>query len=1653
MKPQHTINPISYSRLAIVSIVLLCITQLAQAVTGTSTDFDSLPIQNTSGAQNSEPMAMLVMTNDHQLFYKAYNDWSNLDSDPEIEHTYDHSIDYYGYFDPKKCYKYDSSATGGARFIPKGIQADKLCTGTNSSYWSGNFLNWATMSRIDIVRKVLYGGYRSTDETNLTVLERAFIPQDAHSWVKHYDQADTSLDPSAPSVSDLTPYSGSVTEISMCNTTAHSGTSESQDVTDPPLLRVAKGDFRSWAANERWQCTWDGDKAAPVNDPDKATYGLTTQGGPDYIVRVETCVADDGSGTDLTGTEKCRKYPNNSSHHKPIGLLHEYGENDLIKFGLLTGSYKYNKSGGAVRKNVGTFSDEVNTTTDGSFDTSVSDGIVKTIDKLRVYGYDWDDGKYFDSSGNGGDNCPWAESEFAEGDCSNWGNPATEMYLEAVRYFAGLSRTSAFSDSSGNGNDDTGYISGLTNVGNWTDPFDSTNFCAACSIIMLNTSDFSYDADSLDMSGLLGGPSLNSYTNNVGTEEGLTSGDWFVGENGSDNNQLCTAKSITNLSDVRGTCPNSPRLGGSFHMPGIAHYARTNDIRSLTGDQTVQTFGVALSPSTPSLDIPVPGSPGQTVKIVPACRDDSATDLSGTIQPGNCAIVDFQITQPHSESGGVGTGQVTINWEDTEQGGDYDQDMLGTLSYTITSSNITIDSDVTLLSTPFKLGFGYVISGTTNDGVYFPTGSNSFEDISDATSDCTSSSPCDDDPPTSGTAADNDAAVSKTFTIGTTSADFPKDPLWYAAKWGGFNDYNDNGIPDLDYEWDQRNNDTGASGGDGVPDNYFLATNPATLESQLRRVFSRLLQRLSSGSAAAVIADTVTMTGGVVQALYQPEQTIDDKTLTWTGLVHSVFIDDNGNLREDTNGNARLDDYSTDKWIQILYDESAERTRVFYCNQSDDCASYDDIREIEDLIPIWNARDRLAQIGNAQITQQRAYTTSFGNSSGGGRHILTWLDNNSDGDVDSGEVVDFEDDTFTSANYGYLNAVDEVEAKNIVNFIRGEEGISGYRNRTADYDGSGEKAWRLGDIVHSTPLIVSRPNDGWDTRYGDNTYRNFRAQYEDRRSVVYVGSNDGMLHAFNAGFFDPNNSRFCLEPDCTGASEEDAHPLGAELWGYVPKNLLPHLRWLTEPDYPHVYYMDGKPQAFDVNIFPDDDDHPDGWGTILVVGMRLGGGELDVDYNNDSTVDYTAQSAYVILDITNPETPPEVLGEFTDTDLGFTTSAPQVAVRREADDTGDWTAAGGGTFPNDWYLVFGNGPTDLDTVTSGNNARLFALKLELLSGRLNVDSTQVTKIDTGVTNSFIGDPGVADWSNDFLSDAIYFGTIGGTAANPDGQLMRIALTSNSVSDWANSANRGTLIDPGQPFVHRPELVSIDSSPENKWWVYASTGRLYVGPDNSSTETQSMYGIREFHDSSAPHMLPDVDLTASRDPINSYPVQDVTGVSVYTDGTVDGNGVVSDPNSDGTFTFNELENVIDGKQGWYFDFYSDGTNPASRGISRATFWQNLVLFNSYNPPTDTSCLAEGFSDIWAIYYTTGTAHWKDIGFNITDNTSTNGAGFAEKVPKVELGYGIASDITLYRTKDGSKPIVQLTTGEIVDTEKVLSGVGESGRQSWRELPLE
>lgn len=749
------------------------------------------------------PQVMLDVSKDQQLYKKAYNDYSDLDGDGQLETGYKHSIDYYGYFDPYKCYTY---STGNSRFEPSANTENKYCSGT----WSGNFLNWATMTRMDAVRKLLYGGLRSTDQTYaaggssaLTVLERAYLPTDAHAFAKYYSGADIDqLTPfsSVPATPTAISSSSSITipastpaalqfdvastssfafgdqvviragtdptsnymigavscvndsdntfnmfnslvsnsddcssgkikvvveqkfgsgtysnwsienwtqtGITLCNATV--GGSKSQNNTNPPLMRVAKGNFALWAANERWQCLWREDASNPGESTSSLAGATRTNGnraahsglyassiGPnktttnkgrianglgsyDYVVRVKACVPG------LLGTERCKQYPSGNS--KPIGLLQYYGDGGQLHFGLMTGSYAKNVSGGVLRKNVGVFSDEVNVATDGTFvqastppdsprsttSGATPPGIVNTLNYMRIYGYNYGDGTYLGSSG---DNCSWQLTNLTENSCTSWGNPMSELYFETLRYFAGQTVTSAYGYTNSGSKDN---LLGLP-LATWDDPLDTNNYCAPLNVVMFNASVSGNDEDlaSTSMSSIGSDSTASSLTDTVGSGEGLHGRSFFVGKSGGSNNELCDAKTVSGLGSAFGICPEGPTLQGSWLMSGLAHHAKTERIRddiSIPDDDAksfkVSTYGVQLATNVPQIRIALQGESTPRAILQPAYR------LFNSAPQGGGQLVDMKIVY-QAATATTADGMAYINWEDSEQGGDYDQDVWG----------------------------------------------------------------------------------------------------------------------------------------------------------------------------------------------------------------------------------------------------------------------------------------------------------------------------------------------------------------------------------------------------------------------------------------------------------------------------------------------------------------------------------------------------------------------------------------------------------------------------------------------------------------------------------------------------------------------------------------------------------------------------------------------------------------------------------------------------------------------------------------------------------------------------------------------------------------------------------------------------------------
>jgi type IV pilus assembly protein PilY1 len=1746
------------SSCAFLPAVLSLPVEAAQISSVSMADYTSGPVTTVSQVT---PLVMLAMSRDHQYFFKAYNDYSDIDADGVVEETYDDTFTYYGYFHSELCYAYDD---GDDRFEPSGATDgtanNHYCTGAQADKFSGNFLNWATMTRMDIVRKILYGGLRSTDSSSLTVVERAHLPTDAHSFAKYYNLDDVDeLTPFESVAAVVTEGDGGVANdyndasegITICNT-SYAASGNSHTSTALPTVRFAYGNRTLWSANERWQCTWENERGDNTNanipissgldvissDPPNGLALTTAAGDRDRVVRVVVC--DSSLFVASNNLENCQRYP--SGNLKPTGLLQRYGETGLINFGLVTGSWDKNISGGALRKNVGSMSDEINSTTNGTFKAvPAAGGIINTLNLMRIWGYAYGTdatgsghGTYF--GGVSGDNCGFQLATITQGDCNAWGNPMAEIYLEALRYFAVSSArgpTAAFNPN------DTTYFPGMTDASWATDPLDTDNACASLNVIAFNASVSSYDNNATS-STILGGNTPEALTDAVGDGESISNNSYFIGESNAGTDQFCTVKTIDDLGDAYGLCPEGPTLDGSYHMAGLAHYARTNDLRSdLEDDQNVQTFAVALATAVPTIEIPIgPAGSSTIVRALPAYR------LVGV--NGGGAIVDFKVVRKHTEvsdanlatpglpnttpgvnrdirfdvatnnalygrpdscvigtvgcsactggnpssctTGGsngqiastlpvaaAGTGiyhgKFYLNWEDSEQGGDYDQDMWGTIDYVVDTrvspATVTITTVTIAESTGNPQLFGFVISGTTKDGFHAYSGIEgaNYTDPSGVTG-CTNCQVL-----TAGSG--QRGPQSYTFTVGTdTAADVLENPLYYAAKWGGFNDSNDNDIPDLQKEWDVRDqngefttdgNADGVPDGDGIPDNFFFVSNPAALEDALTAVFDLIIERVSSGTAAAVVANDQEGTGAVFQALYDPvksDSTAAQNEAQWIGTLQALWVDTNGLIREDNDQDAKLDGYDVDKVVEVFFDEVDRRARIRRYDSSSalEFIPVDDNPtplELPNLQTIWNARERLSDLDNTTVINQRSYTTPVGTGANEGRHILTWFDDDLDDIVatDGSEIVAFTTAAIASGNrQRWLDEDDLTNAQNLVRWIRGQE-ITGLRNRIVDYDGdnanggvalhapSGNpEVQRLGDIIHSTPIPVATPIEAYDLLALDSSYGEFRATYANRRQVVYIGGNDGMIHAFNGGFYNAAERQFEISPD-----SQTPHPLGAEIWAYVPKNLLPHLQWLARPDYSHVFYMDQTPRVFDAKIFTPSSTHVNGWGTVMVVGMRFGGASdataIPLDIDDDGTDDASLKSALVVLDITNPELPPEVLAELSPADLNYTTSFPQVVV------VGDPIEPGSGVTtsnPNRWFLVFGSGPTNLADATSTQQGRVFAYDLEdLASGRSSlatIDGARITSgpFGTGAgyaivdeNSTFIGDPVVVDLDVDMKAEAIYFGTVGDVDAD-DGSLWRISI--GEESNPINWGSRFKLMDPNQPFISQPS-VTIDRTFQT--WVMAGTGRLYVNADKLTDSQQSLYGFIDPN--------PAVGDNGSVLTVDLGDLIDVTAAEVRTNGDVD-----LDDDGDVDMTFDGLANAVEDAGGWVRNYAYNSPDPSERNVNRSTLIDGVLFNTAFTPSTDL-CTSEGTSLLFGLAFNTGTALPNPIFGEIPCAGCPTGVN--ESSPYVDLGAGLASTPSIHignQDIPGKVTVItQKSTGAIETTDATTLGGIANGEISWRE----
>ncbi|WP_246043761.1 pilus assembly protein [Geomonas edaphica] len=753
------------------------------------------------------------------------------------------------------------------------------------------------------------------------------------------------------------------------------------------------------------------------------------------------------------------------------------------------------------------------------------------------------------------------------------------------------------------------------------------------------------------------------------------------------------------------------------------------------------------------------------------------------------------------------------------------------------------------------------------------------------------------------------------------------------------------------------------------------ANNPKKLRDSLSTIFQNIAAKASSGTAASILSNSEGSGANILQAVFFPKKVFYNQTSTnWIGEMQNLwyFVDpqiSRSTIREDTDQN-RVLDLIADHVVNFRFDSTDNTTYAYTSidNNGDGIGDTAEVKEDTDYVKsIWRAGK---QLWARDIT-----------ATGGARKIKTSINGTS--------LIDFSSSTFTgdsktdnsAALAPYLN-VSTGEATRLINYVHGLDqddatGMASYRKRKVTIkdpiSGSVDDGiWRLGDIISSTPRIQSTgklntynlvPSAG----YNDVSYASFVGSSDYKsRGTVYVGANDGMLHAFKLGLLDVTASN-------TQKATLSGDGLGEEQWAYIPKQALPYLKFYGDPDYSHLYYVDGATLLFDASIGSSTacsdaatyydcvkpnavttgaagtalDPAANTWRTILIGGMGIGGASgcasgapcvatpLAADPSDGTKA--LGYSTYFALDVTDPNTP-SLMWEFNDTSMGYATTGPAI-VR-----VGDRAKNG------HWYAVFGSGPTGkIDTINSqfmGQSSQTLKFFIvDLRSGKL------LRTIDTGIPNAFAGSMlgGSIDadrWNSSanghYQDDAIYIGyTKKNTTTNTwsDGGVVRIMTKeTDTVANWEWSE---VVRDTG------PVVTSISRLQDRKnkhLWLYFGSGRYYyrAGKDiDDFTNQRSIYGIK------------DPCYNTDANPGNLI---DKTCKATVTSGITDQSTSIATDIGDG---------------GWKIDLDgASGDFGAERIVTDAVALTNGTVFLTSFMPTADPCGFGGNSFLWAVGYDTG-----------------------------------------------------------------------------------
>jgi type IV pilus assembly protein PilY1 len=896
------------------------------------------------------------------------------------------------------------------------------------------------------------------------------------------------------------------------------------------------------------------------------------------------------------------------------------------------------------------------------------------------------------------------------------------------------------------------------------------------------------------------------------------------------------------------------------------------------------------------------------------------------------------------------------------------------------------------------------------------------------------------------------------------------DLIKQAAMNGGFEDIDGDGEPytSADCRLGQDNSAASAecdewdADRDGVPDNYFEAPQGGNLETALRRAFTAILERASSGSTVATINTQTRSGGALLQAYYLPKDTKTGAAGTvdilWKGFLRSLWTDPLGNLREDHSpGDADLEP-DTDRIVHFYFDDADQQVKaaLYADNDGDhvpDTCQADATQTGIDVGPVWEAGAKLAE---------RAPGTANSGVASTNRQI--WFNA---GD-DSLSAFDADAGTASTLSPYWEPGTSGVVPDELIRYLRGLDNPAGntsdYRLRqaadgaTANYGtGSDEAVWKLGAVITSTPRVLRQAPVSSYAAHKD-VYSSFytSATVTDRESMAFFGANDGMLHAVYPGEVSG------LERGDTGFPDVIAELTGAnpgrEAWAFMPENALPYLRWYGELDIScHVPTVDyrtqlidaavGSPAAGDVSA---DTMAAGDWRTLLIGTMGFGGQAIDCgDTDGDGSNDTHSGSVFV-LDVTDP-TSPTLLWERALPDDSLALTYP--AVVRRADAASNDTNG-------DWYLVLGSGPLTPEADSFASSPQIYAYGLK-------DGSLAATRSVPNASGLAAGEPVPLDPDHDDITDTVYFGTYGAAGAS-DGGLYRLQFgdASTTVADW--QVTQALQVDGS---FGRPHFAAPGSAldPEGDLWLYGATGRNFNDSDTSSAQTHYAYGWVEDawgdgHNDDAYQATPgtgtvtnlaktdDIGVTAtavgrqcrcgrvllsapsydSSSGTYSCPtgselvVSEVEAVS-YSGGSC-GNGTVD------CTDVGALRDSVKTAGGWYWDLAGD-----QRVFSQPSVRGGLVNILGFTPASDL-CSFGGETTFHAADYRTGTAPPRPIflnaaGFDTGTGSIATSFDLGAGVPP--LGEGFAAMPGAEEGQVGQ--LTQTSTGQVSGTTQQSQGL--------------